>query len=142
MENNNTNKGINRIASKGDIIEKGTKQGLIERYDIELDKAKVFIEILRGVEGVTYNLHVPEIGIATASLLSEIRNELVSVTTISMGEMIDPASLGVIKKRFMKEAVSLFKEKIPTIDPEMQEFLVGKLMQDMLGLGEIEFLVT
>ncbi len=148
MENNITKEKLSEktdrsaTSKENEGIKKGFKEGLIEKYGIELDKAKVSIEITKDFEGITYNLHVPEIGIATASLLSEIRNELVSVTTISMGEMIDPASLGVIKKRFMKEAVSLFKEKLPTIDPDMQEFLVGKLMQDMLGLGEIEFLIN
>jgi len=115
---------------------------IIESYNLEIDKAKVTIKIIKGPKGVSYNLYVPEIGIATASLLNEIRNELVAVTTISMKEIMDPAALVGIKKRFMNEAASLLREKLPTINPDIQEFLIGKLMQDMLGLGEIEFLVN
>jgi len=37
-----------------------------------------------------------EIGIATSSLLDEIRNELVTATTIGMKEITDPAAFGVI----------------------------------------------
>jgi len=121
---------------------KEIKEGVLESYSIEVDKAKVSVKIIKDEMGVRYILHVPEIGIATASLLDEIRNELVSITTVSMKEIMDPAAINSIKKRFMQEAIPLLKTKIPTIKPEIEEFLIGKLMQDMLGLGEIEFLVN
>jgi len=118
------------------------KQGMLETYEIEVDKARVKVEIKRETSIVTYNLYVPEIGIATASLLTEIRNELVTATTISMREITDPAVFNVIKKKFMEEASALLISKLPSIQPLMKEFLVGKLIQDMLGLGEIEFLIN
>src|SRR3989344_521964 len=118
------------------------EKGVLEEYSIEVDKAKVKIIIRREANGVSYNIYVRDIGIATAALLNEVRNELVSVTTISMNEIMDPGALAGIKKRFMQEASSLLKSKLPTLKEEMKEFLIGKLMQDMLGLGEIEFLVN
>lgn len=118
------------------------KRDILEEYTLELDRAKIKVEIIKENIGIVYNIYVPEIGIATASLLEDIRNELVSVTTISMQEIIDPGSLKDIKRRFMEEAGNLLKEKLPTINSEMYEFLIGKLIQDMLGLGEIEFLVS
>ncbi len=127
---------------KGLKTKKESKGVVLESYNIEIDKAKVLVKIKKDLSGVTYNLSVPEIGVATASLLGEIRNELVSITTISMKEIMDPTALSTIKKRFMQEAISLLKAKLPRIKPEIQEFLIGKLMQDMLGLGEIEFLVN
>jgi len=118
------------------------KQGILETYEIEVDKARVKVEIKRETSIVTYNLYVPKVGIATASLLTEIRNELVTATTISMREITDPAVFNVIKKKFMHEASALLISKLPSIQPLMKEFLVGKLIQDMLGLGEIEFLIN
>jgi len=118
------------------------KQGILETYEIEVDKAKVRVEIKRETSIVTYNIYVPIVGIATASLLGEIRNELVTATTVSMREITDPAVFNVIKKKFMEEASTLLISKLPSIQPPIKEFLVGKLMQDMLGLGEIEFLIN
>ena len=118
------------------------EKGILEEYSIEVDKAKVKIIIRKDINGITYNIYVQYIGIATAALLNEVRNELVSVTTISMNEIMDPGALAGIKKRFMQEASSLLKSKLPTLTEQMKEFLIGKLMQDMLGLGEIEFLVN
>jgi flagellar protein FlaI len=123
-------------------IKKAPKGEIVEKYFLNIDKAKILIKIIKSKEGITYNLYVPNIGVATASLLNDVRNELISVTNISMAEMMDPSLIGNIKKRFMKQATSLLKDKLPNINPQMLEFLVGKLMQDMLGLGEIEFLVN
>jgi len=42
----------------------------------------------------------------------------------------------------MEEATKLLKEKIPSIEEDTQELLIGLLMQEMLGLGKIEFLIN
>ncbi len=143
----------NKKIKKGEESLKGLKEikplihstspgKLLESYEIDVDKAKVRVEIKKEYSSILYELHIPEISIATATLLSEIRNELVSVTTIGMKEILDPNSFNDIKKRFMIEAKSLLETKIPTIKDETKEFLVGRLIQDMLGLGEIEFMIN
>ncbi|MBM3234411.1 CpaF family protein [Candidatus Pacearchaeota archaeon] len=118
------------------------KLGILEKYNVELDGTNVRVEIEKNKSETFYNLHVPEIGVATASLLGDIRNELVSVTSISMKEILDPNAFSEIKKRFMEEADKLLKTRIPTISEETKKFFVGKLIQDMLGLGVIEFLIN
>lgn len=118
------------------------KADIVESYEIEVDKAKVKIEIAKGITGLIYRVTIPEINIATQTLLQDVREELVSVTTVGMNEIIDPKAYNAIKQRFMKEADGLLQEKIPTISPPTKELLVGRLMQEMLGLGEIEFLIN
>src|SRR3989344_9027117 len=118
------------------------KRGVLQSYEIEVDKAKVKVEIKKETAAIIYYLYAPEIGLATASLLNEIRNELVTATTVSMKEIADPSAFKIIKKRFMDDAAKLVELNLPAINPDMKEFLIGKLMQDMLGLGEIEFLVN
>ena len=118
------------------------KPGILESYWVEIDKAKVKIDIEREEARIIYNVNAPEIGIATATLLSNIRNELVTATTVSMKEITDPTAFRTIKNRFMEQASSLIQEHLPNIDLKIKEFLIGKLIQDMLGLGEIEFLVN
>lgn len=118
------------------------KKDIVESYEIEVDKAKVKISITKGVTGHKYNVSLPEISIATSTLLEEVRNELITVTTVGMNEIIDPKAYNKIKTRFMKEATTILTDKVPTIEKPTQELLVGRLMQEMLGLGEIEFLIN
>jgi len=124
------------------VPKKTTKEGVVESYDIEVDKAKVIVQIKKATGGFFYNLYVPEISIATSSLLSEVRNELVTITTVGMKEIINPKAYNEVKKRFMREAENILKQKLPTIKEDVKEFLIGRLMQEMLGLGEIEFLIN
>ncbi|MDO8508746.1 MAG: ATPase, T2SS/T4P/T4SS family [Nanoarchaeota archaeon] len=118
------------------------KEEIIERYPIEVDGAKVEIEIKKSELGTIYHVSIPKIDIATTALLNNIRNELISITTISMKELVDPSSFNTIKVRFMNEATNLIRQNLPKVDKEVEGFLVGHLIQDMLGLGEIEFLVN
>jgi archaeal flagellar protein FlaI len=143
-----------KLAEKNDLLKESIKikpliysqskydKGIIESYEIEVDKAKVNIEIEKEASSIVYNLRVPQISVATAALLDDIRNELVSATTIGMKEILDPNAFDDIKRRFMQEAKTLLESKLPTLNEDVKEFLVGKLMQDMLGLGDIEFLVN
>jgi len=123
---------------KKDIKEKN----ILESYNIKIDNIEVKVEIKKEFSKIVYNLETPEIKTATAVFLNEIRNQLISTTTIGMKEILDPNSFINIKKRFMEEAKKLIESRLPTLNKDMEEFLVGKLMQDMLGLGEIEFLVN
>ncbi len=121
---------------------KEQKEGVIASYEIEVDNAKVKSEIKKEGGHLIYDLIIPEIGKATAALLEEIRSQLITVTTVSMKEILDPSAFKSIKKRFIKRASEILKDKLPNVKKEIHDFLVGKLIQDMLGLGEIEFLVN
>jgi len=115
---------------------------LLEEYQIEIDKAGVTVAIVKDKDETRYELSLPELNIASIALLKEMRNELVAVMNISMKELIDPEAFLGIKEKFIKEAKRLLKVKLPNIEKSVEEFLVGTLIQDMLGLGKIEFLIN
>jgi len=123
-------------------LKKNEEKKIIESYQINVDGAKVEIEIKKDKLGLKYNVSIQPIDIATSALLGDIRNELISITTISMKELVDPSSFTVIKERFMAEATKLIRQNLPNIEREVEQFLIGHLIQDMLGLGEIEFLIN
>jgi len=138
------------IQKKGEVLSKSEKDtkidaskiGLIKEYTLEIDKASVKIRIERKEDGLFYNLIIPQVNIATSALLEDIRKNLVSITTTEVGEITDKKSIKIIKDRFMEDARKLLKEKLPHIEEKTQDFLIGILMQDMLGLGKIEFLIN
>ncbi len=126
---------------KGKHPEIKRNERILENYEIEVDGAKVKVEIKRDLLGMSYNIYLPKISPATATLLDEIRNELISISTVSMQELTDPAAFNSIKERFISDARNILKGKLPNINQEVESFLVGILMQEMLGLGSIEFLI-
>lgn len=131
--------GITEKFEHFDYIKEGN---ILEKYPIEVEGANVEVAIVENKGKVTYNLNIPEIAPPTSLLLEEIRDELVTVTTISVNEIVDPEAFVKIKERFRKEAERLLRKNLKHISPEFLSFLIGRLMQDMLGLGEIDFLIN
>lgn len=115
---------------------------VLEKYKIESDGASVIVEIRQEPAGKIYTLYIPKIDIATSALLENIRNELISITSVSMRELTDPTSFNLIKQRFTAEAINLISSRLPNLSKETESILIGHLIQDMLGLGEIEFLIN
>lgn len=125
------------------VVEKDEHaKGLVEKYAIGEINSKVEVQIVREELGIEYNLIVPKIDVATLAMLNEIRNELVTLTTVSMKELIDPESFAGIKRRFTTDALNVIRAKLPKIQKETEDFLAEKLIHDMLGLGEIEYLIN
>ncbi len=114
----------------------------VEEYNLEIDKAKVIIKIEKTVQGMMYVIYLPELKIATKALLDEIRKELISISAIAVGEIMDQKAVGKMKRHFMAEAGKILKSKLPNIGQESEDFLIGILMQEMLGLGKIEFMIN
>lgn len=144
------NKKVSAVSEKKEHLPKKSfkvkeishKGNVVEKYELEVDGAHVKTEIKKDEEGLTYNLSIPEVSAATSMFLDEIRDELITATTVSTKELTDPSLFFRIKKRFIDDARRLLKEKLPHTKKDVEDFLVGTLMQEMLGLGKIEFLIA
>ena len=75
------------------------KDGLLEKYELNAEGATVFVSIEKKDKVIKYIISIPEIDPATKILMREIRNELVSFTTVSMKELTDQESFFKIKDR-------------------------------------------
>ncbi|NPE26915.1 CpaF family protein [Methanococcoides sp. SA1] len=116
---------------------------VLESYLIKADgSTDVKTSIIKKNGTIIYNLKAPAVDPATAVLLEDVRNELISVTNLGAGEAVKPDEIEKIRKEFVKNAGEFLDKKIPTLMKETKDILVNKLIQDMLGLGEIEFLVN
>lgn len=111
-------------------------------YDIEVDGAKVNIEIKEKDNGYIYNLNLPKFSLGTEALLRDIRSELISNATVNVQELAEQESFMKMKQRFLNETAKLITKKLPNIEKDMEKMLTGILMQEMLGLGSIEFLIN
>ncbi|MEK6894098.1 MAG: ATPase, T2SS/T4P/T4SS family [Nanoarchaeota archaeon] len=118
------------------------KSGSETEYNIEVDGAKVTVEIKKQDDNYLYNLNLPKFSVGTESLLKYVKNELITSATINLSELSEQDTFIKMKKRLLGEITSVLKEKLPHIDPENEKTMAGMLMQDMLGLGEIEFLIN
>jgi archaeal flagellar protein FlaI len=137
-------------AEKGEIkpsiqdkLETVKKENVLDSYEIEADLVKIEVQIVGGKGTIPrYFLLIPEIQPATKVLLDEIRHELVTQISVSVSEILDPKEVNNLKEKFRLKANQLLIEKLPHVEEAAKAILVGMLLHEMVGLGDVEFLLN
>ncbi|MBI5391987.1 CpaF family protein [Candidatus Woesearchaeota archaeon] len=114
----------------------------LSQYEINLDGFKIKASI-NGVKAkaTKYTLTLPEFTKPTLALVDEIRNKLITEVNLSATEILDPKIVETLKVRFRKRAEEMLMEEVPSLETNTKKVLIVKLLHEMLGLGNIEFLL-
>ena len=116
---------------------------ILDSYKVESDNitANVFIKKTREFVPL-YELKVPDIAPGTYALLDKIRATLLVEIPIKPTELMDVNAIENMKKTFYGRGLKLLYTEVPTISKATAEILIGFLVQEMFGLGKIEFLLA
>ncbi|MFH0986641.1 MAG: ATPase, T2SS/T4P/T4SS family, partial [Candidatus Micrarchaeota archaeon] len=119
-------------------------QGSLDSYQLGIKGVSVGVLISKSYNEYVpiYNLMAPEITEPTRAVLDLIRDRLVETVQVNISEILDPKSAEDVRSRFAKQADELVKKEFSHLSVESQKYLVTKLVNEMLGLGDIEFLVS
>ncbi len=134
------NKSVKKSKKKDKKKERKIKT--LEQYKVEVDNTEILAKIIKRKGETVYTLEFPEIKIATAALLDEIRQQIVTAGPMGINQALNKEAMEKTKKSFISEASKILTDIMPNIEKDTESFLIGKLMQDMLGLGEVEFLIN
>lgn len=114
-----------------------------ETYNITEGGFNAEVKIMGGKgQAKIYEIVQHAIEPATAALLEHIKQELITMLRVSAEEMVDPKAIDALKQRFKQKAESVLQQKIPNIESKTKDYLVQHLMKEMLGLGDIELLLS
>ncbi len=115
---------------------------VIATYTLDVDGVVVDIQIF-GYRGKpsSYFIVLKEIKPGTFALLDRIKSRIIAQINLTPGEIIDPKQIYALKARFVERANALILQDLPGASPEVRRYLVGVLIQDMLGLGKVEILL-
>jgi flagellar protein FlaI len=116
---------------------------VIAQYKLTVDNIEVGVRVIseKGVNN-KYQLLTKELSEATKALLDNIRDQLVSDVEISSAEILDPNAVLKIKEKFRISADEFISKKLPKINEETKQLLIGTLLHETIGLGKIEFLLA
>ncbi|MCD6547352.1 MAG: CpaF family protein [Nanoarchaeota archaeon] len=117
---------------------------ILDKYVIKHDQVRVGISIYKEPDKFvpTYHLMLPKLERATLAFLEDVRDKLIARVPIRIDDLRDPSSLEAIKKRIFNEAQEIIKEGLPDIPKEVLDFSATFLVNEMVGLGNIEFLLS
>lgn len=114
----------------------------LENYKIVADGVEATVTIIKEPGNVPlYSIRAPRPESATAAYLETIKGELLRNIRLTSAEVLDIKLMEALKKKFYDLAVKLVSERIPNLSEEKAREFAGIMVQDLLGLGDIEFLL-
>lgn len=119
-------------------------QDINETYTITADNVPGEVTITSDTDDYVpvYQLSIPEIEKGTEAVLSRMQKQIVNTVELSAKEFVDAKELEQVKEKFTERAHDLVDDYMGDIPEEEQDVLVGKLVHDMLGLGNLEMLLS
>lgn len=130
--------GFSEIKSK--VLEK--KERIIESYKVKADDVDVEINIAFKNFKHIYKVILPEISIATMALLDDIKEKLIGAVEVNPTEVFDPKMMEELKKQLKADAATMLDEELPNLDKATKNNFILNLINDLLGLGAIEILLS
>lgn len=115
---------------------------VIEKYTVEADKvpAKVIIKDTDDYV-LHYELKRPQPSAATEAILDDIREQAIAQADITADSFQDSNEIEKSRQIFRDKAKEIMGEELPDMRERKVETLIGNLIHDMLGMGDVEILL-
>lgn len=116
----------------------------VEEYQVEADGVPARVRIVETEEDYILNYEVdrPNIRTATEAMLTDLKQKIVDRVDLSTEEFINAQELENVKQKFRNQAMELLKEELPETPEKSKQILIGNIIHEMLGLGDIEILLN
>ena len=77
----------------------------------------------------------------TKLILNAIKGDLITQVKLDVTELIDPKKGREVRAKFEKKATELLERQFHGLTPEKRQVLISYLLQNTLGLGDLEVLI-
>src|SRR5271157_2766241 len=127
-----------------DIAGAKPKPSLLASYAFSSEGLPVEVRIFRTNAFVPrYEITIPGIAEGTKLILeTKLKGELVTEVKLDISEILDPKKYDSVKAKFLEAAKKILQRNFPTLPPDKKEILAVYLLQNTLGLGELEALLS
>ncbi|MBI2133432.1 CpaF family protein [Candidatus Woesearchaeota archaeon] len=114
----------------------------MESYNLSIGGVVVDVHIYQEPEESvpTYNISILNISRTTSIILNKIREEFISRINVGSRDLGDDTAED-IKERFKEEIMILIKKYFPNIDDKTADLLMNHVIQQNIGLGNLEILL-
>jgi flagellar protein FlaI len=116
----------------------------VSQYQVNADGVPARITIVEEEKEyvLIYRVERPEIRTATEAVMTDLKQRIVSQVNLSTEEFVNSRELENVKQKFRDQALSLMEEELPETSEQSKEILIGNIIHQMLGLGDIEILLN
>jgi flagellar protein FlaI len=117
---------------------------ILDRYIVTSENVPAEVTISEKFEEYVNSYDVKQIKVskATELMLQHLKEMVIGNVDIKVSEILDPNEVENIKKKFREKAEEHVNKEITDASAKEKEVLIGKLINDMLGLGDLELLLA
>lgn len=132
-----------RIRSEYDKDERDFFTSIDQQYKVESDDvpARVTIGDRKGEYVKVYKMDRPEVKGGTGAFVQNLRSQAVRSVQLSREEFTDADEVEQVKQKFKDAVREQLEQMIPEVDDQVMNILVGNLIHQMVGLGDLEILL-
>ncbi len=119
------------------------RDGTIDSYVYDNEGIQVLAKITAksGDYVPLYEVNVRELSEGTRLVLNQLKGELITTVKLDITDIMDPKKRDDVRKKFEVRANFLLGKHFPTLSEADKKVLTAYLLQNSLGLGEIESLM-
>jgi flagellar protein FlaI len=113
-------------------------------YEIESDgiQAHVYVGDKEDEYVLQYRLIRAEISEGTEKYLDELREKVIDSVQLSREEFTDADELEQVKAKYRAEVEERVEDQFPELAEDEKRHIVGTILHEMVGLGQIELLLN
>ncbi len=117
---------------------------ILGTYKLESEKVVADVKIVqRDNEYInTYELEYLQLNEATKAVLNKLKEKIIETVDLKISDLLTQGDDEIVRKKFTQKAREYLKREFRDATAEEEEFLLGKLIQEMLGLGDLELLLS
>ncbi|MEM4755753.1 MAG: type II/IV secretion system ATPase subunit [Candidatus Woesearchaeota archaeon] len=117
---------------------------LLDSYMVSSDHvvARIMIWGTKSKDIPFYQIIVPQIGEGTKALMEELISKISEDFSVELEELTDKKKKEALIERFFVYAKGLFAKKLPQVNDDFLDVLVGTMLHTMYGLGEMEIIMA
>ncbi|PSH00827.1 MAG: hypothetical protein BRC30_01435, partial [Nanohaloarchaea archaeon SW_7_46_7] len=115
-----------------------------QSYKVDADQvpAKIMIGDKDDEYVPIYFINRPQISLGTEAFVDNIRKRVIENVELTREEFTDSDEIGTVKRKFSEEVEKQLDDLLPDSDERAKEILIGNLIHDMVGLGDVEILLN
>ena len=117
---------------------------VLSTYSVESEGVVAEVSILDVESEFTniYALRLTKIRPSTQAVMDFLKQKVIEGVNLKAADVSDPSHWDIIRERVRQSARVLLRSEFGSLGAREENLLVGRLLQDMLGLGEMEFLLV
>lgn len=115
-----------------------------QSYKVDADQvpAKIMIGDKSDEYVPIYFINRPQISLGTEAFVDNVKQRVIENVELTREEFTDSDEIETVKRKFSEEVKKQLDELLPDSDERAKEILIGNLIHDMVGLGDIEILLN